>query len=40
MANGFVNDLLKWQRLRIESLEKELSKEKKKKKLFLKKQKS
>ena len=29
-ADGFVNDQLKWQRLRIESLEKELSKEKQK----------
>tara|TARA_S200002703_G_scaffold68494_1_gene59482 strand:+ start:127 stop:315 length:189 start_codon:yes stop_codon:yes gene_type:complete len=29
-ANSFVNDQLKWQRLRIESLQKELSKEKQK----------
>ncbi len=31
-ANSFVNDQLKWQRLRIESLQKELSKEKQKNK--------
>tara|TARA_B100001939_G_scaffold255922_1_gene222801 strand:+ start:560 stop:748 length:189 start_codon:yes stop_codon:yes gene_type:complete len=31
-ANGFVNDQLKWQRLRIESLQKELSKEKQERK--------
>lgn len=31
-ANSFVNDQLKWQRLRIESLQKELSKEKQERK--------